>query len=288
MAFSKKLRILLEMIKFEHTIFALPFAYMGMVLGAQGLPSPAAFIWITCAMIGARTYSMGLNRLLDINIDKKNPRTASRALPRGLVTVGETLALIGGALFLFFLAIFMLPSLCHTLWPFVIIPMTLYSLTKRFTSLCHVILGICLGLAPLGAWIGITNTLPPLGIWALGCAVLCWTAGFDIIYSCQDHSFDAAEGLHSIPVRLGVKNALITTKLLHAATVLLLIVPGITFSLGKIYFCGIVMVALFLWYENSIISHDDLSRVDMSFFTLNGFVSIFAFIFTFISLYFHL
>jgi len=288
MGLRSRIGTVLDMIKFEHTIFALPFAYMGMVLGyGNRMPSFSTFLWITLAMVGARSYAMALNRVCDRNIDRKNPRTSQWPLPRGLVTMKEALALIIVSFGLFMLSVYMLPSLCHKLWPVVIVPMTLYSLTKRFTFISHFILGLCLGLAPLGAWIAATNVLPPAGICALGLGVLLWTTGFDIIYSCQDHDFDKKEGLYSIPVHFGIPKALVITKILHGATVLLLLFMGISFSLGFIYYIGIAIIALFLLYENSIVSPDDLSRVNVSFFTVNGFVSIFAFVFTFIALQFN-
>ncbi len=284
----RKIKTLLDMIKFEHTIFALPFAYLGMVLGAGGLPAVRPVIWITCAMVGARSYAMALNRICDRAIDKKNPRTRHWALPSGSVAIGEAVLLGLGALVLFFIAVAMLPALCHLLWPLVLLPMTVYPLSKRFSFFCHFLLGLCLGLAPLGAWVATTNTLPPAGILALGLAVLCWTAGFDILYSCQDYEFDRRESLHSVPARFGIPAALRLTRLLHAGTVLCLIAVGLSFSLGAVFYGGVIIIAVFLWYENSIVSPDDLSRLNVSFFTVNGFVSICAFIFTFISVTFHL
>jgi 4-hydroxybenzoate polyprenyltransferase len=279
----RKLKLLLEMIKFEHTIFALPFAYLGMILGASGLPDLPTFILITLAMIGARTYAMALNRLFDLDIDKKNPRTKDRALPKKTVTKTEAIILTLAALLLFFAAIFLLPPLCLKLWPAVIIPMTFYSLAKRFTWLCHFLLGMCLGLAPLGSWIAVTGTIPNTGVYLLGLAVMFWTTGFDIIYSCQDLAFDRKQNLHSAPVRFGIRTSLNITKALHTITVILLILCGISFSLGMIYYAGILIVALFLFYENTIISEKDMSRVNAAFFTANGFVSIIAFIFTWIA-----
>jgi 4-hydroxybenzoate polyprenyltransferase len=271
------------MIKFEHTIFALPFAYLGMILGARGLPDLPTFILITLAMVGARTYAMALNRLFDLDIDKKNPRTKDRALPKKTVTKTEAIILTLAALLLFFAAIFLLPPLCLKLWPAVIIPMTFYSLAKRFTWLCHILLGICLGLAPLGSWIAVTGNIPNTGVYLLGLAVMFWTAGFDIIYSCQDLAFDRKQNLHSAPVRFGIRTSLYITKALHTLTVILLVLCGIFFSLGMIYYLGILLVAAFLFYENRIISEHDMSRVNAAFFTANGFVSIIAFIFTWIA-----
>lgn len=288
MVFRHKIKTILEMIKFEHTIFALPFAYLGMVLGAGGFPNLSTFVWITLAMVSTRTYAMTLNRILDIDIDKKNPRTSSWALPQGLVTIKESFLLLVISLVLFFLSVYMLPSLCHKLWPVVLLPMTFYSLVKRFTYICHFFLGLCLGLAPLGSWVATTNTLPPLGIYALGLAVLFWTAGFDIIYSCQDYNFDKIECLHSIPVRFGIKKALRFTKIFHILTIFFLIFLGNSFSLGVIFYIGVFLTAIFLWYENRIVTPEDLSRVNVSFFTINGFVSIFMFIFAFMSINFNL
>lgn len=285
MASLKKAATILEMIKFEHTVFALPFAYIGMVLGAEGLPGFAVFFWITIAMVGARSFAMSLNRLFDLDIDKKNPRTAGWPLSAGFVTVGETIILSLTSLSVFLISVYMLPPLCHKLWPAVLLPMSFYSLTKRFTCLCHFFLGLCLGLAPLGAWVAATNTLPVPGIYALGLAVMFWTAGFDIIYSCQDHGFDQQEGLHSIPVRIGIKKALILTRIFHGLAVFFLLLFGNCFSFGAVYYMGIALIAVFLYYENWLLSPKDLSKINMSFFTLNGFVSIFAFILTFMSIY---
>ena len=279
----KKLKIILQMIKFEHTIFALPFAYLGMVLGANGVPDFYTFFWITVAMVGARSYAMAVNRLADRGIDIRNPRTKNWPLPQGAITVLETSVFVLCSILLFVIAACMLPSLCHVLWPVALIPMTIYPFLKRFTFLSHFVLGVSLGLAPLGAWIAVTNTFPPSGIFSLGCAVALWTAGFDIIYSCQDYDFDKQEGLHSVPVQFGIDRALSLTKILHLLTVVFLLLVGVSFSLGLIFYIGVIFISIFLWYENRIIKPDDLSRVDVSFFTLNGFVSIVAFVFTFLS-----
>jgi 4-hydroxybenzoate polyprenyltransferase len=284
----KKLKIILQMIKFEHTIFALPFAYLGMVLGANGAPDFYTFFWITAAMVGARSYAMAVNRLADRSIDMRNPRTRNWPLPQGAITVLETSVFVLCAILLFVIAAFKLPFLCHVLWPVALVPMTIYPFLKRFTFLSHFVLGLSLGLAPLGAWIAVTNTFPPAGIFALGCAVSVWTAGFDIIYSCQDYEFDQQEGLHSVPVQFGIDRALSLTRILHILTVIFLLLVGMSFSLGWIFYIGVIFISIFLWYENRIIRPDDLSRVDLSFFTLNGFVSIGAFVFTCLSIYFKL
>jgi 4-hydroxybenzoate polyprenyltransferase len=282
-----KLATLLDMIKFEHTIFALPFAYIGMILGAGGLPGFLTFIWVTLAMVGARSFAMALNRLFDCAIDKNNPRTAGRALPAGLVSVPETLLFIAASLAVFFIAVFFLPGLCHKLWPVVLVPMAFYSLTKRFTWACHGVLGLCLGLAPMGAWVAATNTLPTAGIWMLGLGVMLWTAGFDVLYSCQDYECDIKEGLHSVPVRFGIARGLRLTKILHGLTVIFFGLMGFFFSLGVIFYAGLAVIAGFLWYENSIVKPDDISRMDAAFFTANGCVSILAFVVTFAAVKFH-
>lgn len=279
MGLLAKAGTILAMIKFEHSIFALPFAYLGMVLAAGGIPDRATILWVTLAMIGARSFAMALNRLLDLNIDRLNPRTASRALPQGLVSVAEVSVFVAASLAVFFLAVIMLPALCHRLWPVVLVPMALYSLTKHATWLCHFVLGLCLALAPAGAWVATTNALPPTGLWLLALGVLLWTAGFDIIYSCQDYDFDRGQGLYSMPVRFGIAAALTAAKILHGLTVLFFCAAGAVLGLGPVYFLGMAAVGVFLWYENSIISAGNLDRLQSSFFTMNGCVSIAVFVF---------
>ncbi len=283
MGLLAKTGTILEMIKFEHSIFALPFAYLGMVLAAGGIPDAATILWVTLAMIGARSFAMALNRLLDLNVDRSNPRTASRALPQGRVSVPEVMAFLAASLGGFFFAVMMLPPLCRRLWPVVLIPMALYSMTKHVTWLCHFVLGLCLALAPAGAWVATVNTLPPPGVWLLALAVLLWTAGFDIIYSCQDYAFDCSAGLRSVPVRFGIASALRAAKILHALTVVLFCAAGAVLGLGPVYFLGMAAVGIFLWYENSIISPDNFGRVQSSFFTMNGCVSIAVFVFAFLA-----
>jgi len=286
MGFLAKTRTILAMIKFEHSVFALPFAYLGMLLAEGGIPDMATIVWVTLAMIGARSFAMALNRLLDANTDRRNPRTVSRALPMGLISIPEVMLFLGASLAVFFLAVYMLPSLCHRLWPVALVPMALYSLTKHVTWLCHFVLGLCLALAPAGAWVATVNTLPPAGIWLLALGVMLWTAGFDIIYSCQDYSFDRSEGLHSVPVRFGIAPALRTVKILHAVSLVLFCGAGAILSLGPAYFLGMAVTCIFLWYENKIISADNLTRVESSFFTMNGFVSITIFAGAFVSVYY--
>ncbi len=287
MGFLAKTRTILVMIKFEHSVFALPFAYLGMLLAADGIPDGATVIWVTLAMIGARSFAMALNRLLDLKTDRRNPRTASRALPQGLISISEVIVFLVASLALFFLTVILLPPLCHRLWPVALVPMALYSLTKHVTWLCHFILGLCLALAPAGAWVATVNTLPPSGIWLLSLGVLLWTAGFDIIYSCQDYSFDRSAGLHSVPVRFGIAVALRIVKILHAVSIVLFCAAGVALVLGPVYYLGMAATGLFLWYENSIISVDNLERVESSFFTMNGFVSITIFVCAFVSIYYN-
>ncbi len=286
MGFLAKTGTILAMIKFEHSVFALPFAYLGMVLAARGIPDATTFVWITLAMIGARSFAMALNRLLDVNTDRRNPRTASRALPRGLISISEVIVFLVASLAVFFLAVYMLPSLCHRFWPVALLPMALYSLTKHVTWLCHFVLGLCLALAPAGAWVATVNTLPPVGVWLLALGVMLWTAGFDIIYSCQDYDFDCSEGLHSVPVRFGIAAALRLVKILHFLSIILFCATGAALALGPVYYLGMIAVGLFLWFENTIISAENLARIESSFFTMNGFVSITIFVCAFVSIYF--
>lgn len=286
MGFLAKTRTILAMIKFEHSVFALPFAYLGMLLAKGGIPDGATIVWVTLAMIGARSFAMALNRLLDVSTDRRNPRTASRALPRGLISISEVIVFLGASLGVFFLAVYMLPSLCHWLWPVVLLPMALYSLTKHVTWLCHFVLGLCLALSPAGAWVATVNTLPPAGIWLLALGVMLWTAGFDIIYSCQDFSFDCSAGLHSVPVRFGISTALRIVKILHVLSIILFCAAGAALALGPVYYLGMAATGLFLWYENSIIAADNLTRIESSFFTMNGFISITIFVCAFVSIYF--
>lgn len=273
-----KIKLYLEMIKFQHSIFALPFAYSGAFLAQMKVPAPSTIFWITVAMVGARSFAMSMNRLIDKEIDRRNPRTAHWALPKGLLSSSDVMVFSAICLGLFLLGVYNLAPICRYLWPFVVIPFVLYPYTKRFTYLSHFVLGGCLGLAPVGAWVSVTNTLTvePL---LIGVAVLLWVAGFDIIYSLQDLDFDLKEGLFSIPVRFGIKRALLLTKLLHMASIALLIFFGIYLKLGLFYFVGVATVAILLAYENSLIKPDDLSRLNRAFFTMNAFVSVVMFSF---------
>jgi 4-hydroxybenzoate polyprenyltransferase len=271
-----KVRVFLEMIKFSHTLFALPFAFTGAVLAANGLPSAAQCGWILAAMVGARTVAMGLNRVIDADIDGKNPRTSGRAIPAGLLGKGTVLIYILLSLALLLFAAARLNPLCLKLAPVAIFFLVLYSYCKRFTSLAHVVLGLCLAAAPLGAWIAIRGTLS-LPILLIALAVLLWVTGFDILYALQDLEFDRANGLHSIPVRLGVNGSLWASRLCCLAMVLFLLAAWWLLSLGGFFLAGIVASALLLTYEQWLIRTGDLTRLDAAFFTMNAWVSVIIF-----------
>ncbi|OEU63498.1 MAG: 4-hydroxybenzoate octaprenyltransferase [Desulfuromonadales bacterium C00003094] len=280
----QKIRTLLEMIRFSHTIFAFPFALMAVVLASRMegmLPSAGQLVWICLALIGARTGAMACNRLIDARIDAANPRTADRHLPAGRVSSREAtiLAVVGFALML--VAAWRLNPLCLTLAPVAIGLLLFYSYCKRFTALSHLVLGLCLAAAPIGAWIALRGSLewPPL---ILGLAVLCWVAGFDIFYALQDEEFDRSQGLHSIPARLGARRAIALAKLLHGLMIILLSLLVLITPLGNLYLGGVLLVAGLLVYEHRLVRADDLSRLNMAFFTLNGYVSMCMFVFTLI------
>jgi len=277
-----KLTRLLEMIKFSHTVFALPFALMGMVLAslANGIaPTLGQVFWICLAMVGARTGAMGLNRIIDARIDADNPRTAERHLPAGKVAMGEAWLLVLGAFALLLLAAWMLNPLCLQLAPVAIFFLALYSYCKRFTSMAHVVLGICLSAAPIGAWIALRGDIG-WPVIVLGLAVLFWVAGFDVFYALQDYEFDRDKGLFSIPSRFGVERAFLITRLFHATMIFLLLMLVFSEGLGLIYLSGVVMVAGLLIYEHMLVRPDDLSRLDAAFFNMNGYISVTIFLFT--------
>ncbi|HEU4752791.1 MAG TPA: UbiA-like polyprenyltransferase [Armatimonadota bacterium] len=274
-----RLRIILEMIKFEHTVFALPFALMAAVLAAQGLPPWRATFWILVAMVGARSSAMAFNRLVDLEFDRRNPRTATRALPAGQLTPAQVWLLVAAATAVFFVAAAMLNPLSLALSPVALAVIWGYSLTKRFTSLCHLVLGIAIGIAPSAAWIAVRGSLA----WApvlLTAAVVLWVGGFDIIYACQDVEFDRGAGLRSLPVRLGIGRALLVSRLMHAVTVALLLALPWMVPLGVLYYAGVALAAALLAYEHSLVKPHDLSRINAAFFTVNGWVSLGLFAFT--------
>lgn len=275
----RKISVFLEMIKFSHTVFALPFALTGALLAAGGLPEGRQLFWICLAMVGARTAAMGLNRLIDADIDARNPRTSGRAIPAGLIGKGVTLAFICGSLVLLLAAAAKLNPLCLKLAPLALFFLVLYSYCKRFTALAHVVLGICLAAAPIGAWIAIRGTidLPAL---ILGGIVLFWVAGFDILYALQDLEFDRTAGLHSIPVALGVSGSLWAARLFHLTMLALLAALFMVMGLGGYFLAGIVVVTAMLAYEHWLLRNGDLTRLDAAFFNMNGYISIAILIFT--------
>jgi len=277
MAFNK-IGTYLEMIKFQHSIFALPFAYLGAFLAQMRVPDFLTLLWITLAMVGARSFAMAMNRLIDREIDRWNPRTAERALPKGLLPIPSVIIFSLISLTVFLVAVYNLAPVCRYLWPFVVIPFVIYPYTKRFTYLSHFILGLCLGLAPVGAWIAVTNSVS-IEPFLLGAAVLCWVAGFDIFYAIQDMNFDQKYRLYSIPANFGIRTSLVLTKLLHFTAISFLVWTGIRLDLGIFYFIGVFIAGVLLAYENSIIKPNDLSKLNMAFFTMNGVISVLMFCF---------
>ena len=262
------------MIKIEHTLFALPFALLGAVLAANGLPTLRQFLWIIVAMVGARSAAMAFNRIADVSYDAKNPRTASRALPAGLLSVGFVWAftLVSAGIFLFAAA--MLNRLTLILAPVALASVLLYSFTKRWTLLSHIVLGWCLAIAPTAAWIAVRGEIGSPVPLLLSLVVLLWTAGFDILYACQDVDFDRRESLRSIPARVGVANALWIARLLHAASFLALVSLYFVTKLGAVALIGVVATAALLLYQHRLVKADDLSRLNAAFFTTNAFVSL--------------
>jgi 4-hydroxybenzoate polyprenyltransferase len=242
------------------------------------MPDFITLVWITIAMVSARSFAMAVNRLIDMEIDRRNPRTAERALPKGLLSVSSVIFFSFISLTVFLLAVYNLSPICRYLWPIVVIPFIVYPYTKRFTWLSHFVLGLCLGLAPVGAWIAVTDTISPEPF-LIGAAVLLWVAGFDIFYAIQDIAFDRQQKLHSIPASFGVRTSLFLTKILHFISIAFLSWVGIRLNLGIFYFIGVCITAILLTYENSIIKPNDLSKLNMVFFTMNGVVSILMFCF---------
>ncbi|MNH78075.1 4-hydroxybenzoate octaprenyltransferase [compost metagenome] len=283
----KKTAIFLQMIKFEHTVFALPFAFMGALLGSVAvnghLPSWAQIGWVLLAMFGARSAAMGLNRLIDRVSDKKNPRTAGRAIPAGLLRISEVVVFIAVSFVLLFWAASQLNPLSVKLLPIAVFMLVLYSYTKRFTWLCHVVLGMTIALAPLGGWVAVTGTVdgPALVFFV---TITFWVAGFDIIYACQDIEFDRKEGLFSIPARFGVATSLKIARAFHIITALGFVALFLMTHLGWWYITGMVIAYLILFYEHTIVSPKDLSRLQTAFFLMNGVLSIVVFSFTLIDL----
>jgi 4-hydroxybenzoate polyprenyltransferase len=266
------------MIKWEHSVFALPFALCGAMLAAGGFPTLHQFTWIIIAMVSARSAAMAFNRLADARIDAANPRTKSRALPAGTVTTSFVSAFVIVSCAIFVLAAWQLNRVAFSLSPVAIGILLLYSYTKRFTRWSHVVLGFALGAAPAAAWIAVRGSLDPRILLLTG-AVTFWVAGFDVLYSCQDCDFDQQAGLHSIPRYLGIARALWVARLFHALMLLLLISVIAAFGLGKVAFLGILVVASLLAYEHSLVSATDLSKLNAAFFTMNGVISVVFFLF---------
>ena len=274
-----KISIFMEMIKFSHTIFALPFALTGALLAAGGLPTIHQTVWIILAMVGARTAAMAMNRLIDARIDALNPRTAVRAIPAGKIGKGLTLFFIIAATALMFLAAQMLNPLCLKLAPVALFFLLLYSYCKRFTALAHVVLGICLAAAPIGAWIAIRGTIDTPAL-VLGAVVLFWVAGFDILYALQDLEFDRSAGLHSIPVLLGVKGSLWAARIFHLIMIGLLFALFNIMQLGTFFLAGILAAVAMLLYEHWLLKDGNLDKLDAAFFNMNGYISVAIVLFT--------
>ncbi|MCP9486743.1 MAG: putative 4-hydroxybenzoate polyprenyltransferase [Gaiellaceae bacterium MAG52_C11] len=266
------------LVKLEHTVFALPFAYVGMLLALGEVPTAAEWFWVTVAMVGARTLAMGLNRLIDAEVDARNPRTAARELPAGLLSRAQVVALCAVALSVFVLAVFQLDPLVRWLWPVPVVLFVVYPYLKRVTWLCHLWLGVSLGLAPMGAWAALTGELP-WQAWAVGAAVALWVAGFDLFYSLFDAEHDRREGLESWAVRFGEQGVFVGARLHHLGAVGLLALAGIGLDVGPAYWLGVGAVAALLGYEHSLVRPGDFRRLDAAFFTVNGVISVIFFAF---------
>ena len=318
-----KLKVLLELVKFEHSVFALPYAFIGALYGAawaahgsawhayqqdvlarllgahmasaytlvgsawvtvRGVsgaeqrtlitPTWSALLWVAVAMIGARAFAFVVNRAVDKEIDARNPRTSGRAIPAGLIKAWELWLFAAFMLGAYLHAVYQLAPITHWLWPIPLAVFLVYPYTKRFTPLCHYWLGLCLGLAPIGGWVAVGAPITAPAPWLLGLAVMLWTAGFDIIYATQDVECDVRDGIHSMPADLGIARALVQTRVTHVLTVLLLLVGGALAGAGALWFAGVALAAALLWYENSIVKADDLSRLNAAFFTINGVIAI--------------
>jgi len=278
MSITRNIRTTLEMIKIEHTLFALPFALLGAVLAARGLPTLIQILWITLAMAGARSTAMAFNRIADKDYDASNPRTKTRAIPAGVLSVGFVLAftIISAGVFLFAAA--MLNRLTLILSPIALASIILYSYTKRWTMLSHLILGWCLAIAPTGAWIAVRGSLDSPTPLLLSLVVMLWTAGFDVLYACQDYDFDRREGLYSIPARFGVARALWISRALHVCAFAALVALYFVTRLGPLAVIGVTVTGALLVYQHTLVRANDLSRLNAAFFTTNAFVSVILFL----------
>ena len=266
-------RRLASLVRIEHTVFALPFAYVGAFLAVDAWPGLADIVWVTVAMVGARTLAMSVNRLVDVEVDARNPRTASRELPSGVLSRAQVLGLCAVALAVFLVAVSQLDPIVRWLWPIPVAMFVVYPYLKRVTWLCHLWLGACLGLAPVGAWLAVSGTAP-WEAWAIGGAVALWVAGFDLFYSLFDLEHDRAEGLHSWAVRFGQLGVFRGARVFHIGTVTLLGVAGLGLDVTFFYWLGVGVTAVLLVYEHAIVRPGDLRRLDAAFFTLNGIISV--------------
>jgi 4-hydroxybenzoate polyprenyltransferase len=279
-----KLRDVLDMVDFGHTLFGLPFAYLGAFLAIKGMPTVSQLIWITLAMVGARTAALCLNRLIDLDIDRANPRTAEWVLPAEKLSLQKVWIMVFLSLALLLFSAAQLNPLCLKLSPLAVAVLWIYSYTKRFTWWCHLILGLAIGIGPVGAWIAITGTFD----WQpfiLGMAVACWIAGFDTMYACQDIDFDRKHKLYSIPARFGEEGALIFSTGFHVGTIFFLVMTGIILKLGLFYYTGVLLAAIILLYEHLIVKPGDLSRVNFASFKINRYVGLLIFITTLIDIF---
>lgn len=271
------------MIKFSHSVFALPFAFTAMLLASGGLPDLYTVFWITVAMVSGRSAAMGLNRVIDREIDAKNPRTASREIPTGKIRLTEAWLFILVSVGVFVYSAYKLNPLCLKLSPVAIAFFVIYPFTKRFTWLCHIVLGIAIAGAPLGAWIAVRGDVSA-EILFLVFAVIFWLAGFDTLYALQDVEFDSKYGIYSIPQKFGIKKAIYISRVFHALTWLLLVVTAVSFDMGGIFYIGLLLVGALLVYEHRLVRENDLSKLDIAFFNMNGYISLTVFAFTLIDL----
>lgn len=276
--FWKKLRTTLEMIKFEHTLFALPFAFLGAVLAADGLPTAWQALWITVAMVGARSAAMTFNRIIDLDVDAANPRTANRELPTGRLSTGFAWAFLFVSIGIFVVAAYSLNWLTFVLSPVALLSILGYSYAKRFTAMSHLFLGWALAISPTAAWIAVRGTIDSEVPLLLSLLVLMWTAGFDVMYACQDYDFDKRSGLRSIPARFGIGNALWIARLFHLQAFFVLIVLYLATGLSWPAIIGVILVGLLLFYQHTLVSAENLTRMNAAFFTTNAFVSVILFI----------
>ncbi len=274
-----KAAVYLRMIKFSHSVFALPFAFTSALLAAGGIPSWSKILWITLAMVSGRSAAMGLNRVIDRKVDALNPRTFQREIPAGTIKIAEAVIFILVSTLIFLYAAYSLNPLCLKLSPLALAVFVLYPYTKRFTWLSHVVLGIAIAGAPVGAWIALRGTVD-MEIIPLALSVVFWLAGFDVLYALQDLDFDKKSGLRSIPQRFGIRRSLFLARTFHILTWILLLVTAVIFDLGIVFHSGLIVVGMLLVYEHRLVKEDDLSRLNMAFFNMNGYISLTVFIFT--------